>query len=200
VPFGNIRIAADGSLRVAAYCKHDKQRECHLLRSDDGGQTWGGPVMLNPRGNETDILHLGSGRWLASSRNNHEGSNVIIEQCTSVDDACTWRVVGPLTLAGQITSHLTRLADGRILLSYGNRNWGNYGVDVRFSDDEGGAWGPPIRIAACPMPDCGYPSTVELADGWAVTAYYTQLSHHYEYEMRVARWRPSDFLTKGRPA
>jgi hypothetical protein len=92
-----------------------------------------------------------------------------------------------------------QVQDGRVLLSYGNRNWGNFGVDVRFSEDEGESWGPPLRIASAPQQDCGYPSSVQLPDGHLVTAYYTRISRGYHYEMRVARWKPSEFLTQGRP-
>ena len=92
---------------------------------------------------------------------------------------------------------MARLADGRVLLSYGNRCWNNFGVDVRISADEGMTWSPPIRIANCPRSDCGYPSTVQLADHTAVTAYYTQVSEDFHYEMRVAIWDPSAFTVEG---
>ena len=187
------------SLCVAAYLKQDTQRECYLLRSRDDGQTWGEPAVLNPEGNETAILHLGGGRWLASSRNNQHEMSGIVELCTSEDDGRTWQRGKPLTLPGQVTSHLTQVQDGRVLLSYGNRNWGNFGVDVRFSEDQGQSWGPPIRIAGTPQQDCGYPSSVQLPDGRLFTAYYTKISRDYHYEMRVARWNADDFLTEGRP-
>jgi len=199
VPFGNLAAAADGSLCVAAYLKQGTERECYLLRSRDDGRTWGEPAVLNPQGNETTILHLGGGRWLASSRNNQHEMSGIVELCTSEDDGHTWQRSKPLTMPGQVTSHLMRVQDGRVLLSYGNRNWGNFGVDVRFSEDEGGSWGPPIRIASTPQQDCGYPSSVQLPDGRLVTAYYTSISRDYHYEMRVARWNPDDFLTEGKP-
>jgi hypothetical protein len=182
---------------VTAYLRKDKEREAFLYRSQDDGETWGEPVLVNPEGNETDILHLGEGKWLASSRNNHRGKGTMIELCTSIDDGRTWETKMPLTLPLQVTSHLMRLDDGRVLLSYGNRNWGSYGVEVRFSEDDGENWGPPFRIANTPFADCGYPSTIQLPNGKAVTAYYTKVSHHFHYEMRVARWEPGDFLTKG---
>jgi hypothetical protein len=92
-----------------------------------------------------------------------------------------------------------KLADGRILLTFGNRNWGNFGVDARLSEDNGEIWSPPFRLASCPFPDCGYPSNVQLPDGSVVTAYYTQVSEDYHYEMRVARWNPSHFTRSGTP-
>ncbi len=194
IPFGNIEQADDGSLCASGYLRRGVERQSYLFRSQDDGRTWGERVVLNPVGNETAILHLGNGRWLASSRNNHRSRHrQILELCVSEDDGKTWRRDQPLTLPGQVTGHLARLDDGRVLLSYGNRNWGNYGVDVRFSEDEGKTWGPPARIADAPFSDCGYPSSVQLPDGRIVTAYYTKISEDYHYEMRVAHWDPERF-------
>jgi len=188
VPFGNIETAADGSLCVSAYTRKDHTRNCCLLRSRDDGRTWGQIVELNPIGNETAILHLGGGRWLAASRMfERPGDAHHIELFASEDDAKTWRRRGPLTLPGQITGHLTALPDGRVLLTYGNRNTGNFGVDARLSADAGGTWGAPFRIANTPFSDCGYPASVVLGNE-AVTVYYTRVSQGYFYEMRTVRW------------
>lgn len=197
IPFGNIRAGLDGSLRVAAYLRRDSSRFCYWLHSSDDGQTWARPLPLNPEGNETDSLHLGDGHWLAASRVFQKPRDVHLELLVSRDDGHTWTRRMPLTQPRQVTGHLARLVDGRVLLSYGNRCWNNYGVDVRLSDDEGATWSPPIRLAHCPRPDCGYPSTVQLEDGTAVTAYYTQVSDDFHYEMRTAHWDPSAFTRDG---
>lgn len=199
IPFGNIRKAEDESLRVAAYLRRDDSRHCYMLRSEDDGHSWAHAVTLHPGGNETDILHLGRGRWLAACREFHEKDDVHLELFGSNDDGKTWNRKMPLTLPRQVTGHLTRLSDGRVLLSHGNRCWNNFGVDVRISDDEGTTWSPPVRIADCPRSDCGYPSTVQRADGRAVTAHYTQLSDDFHYEMRVAIWNPSAYSAEGTP-
>ena len=197
IPFGNIRAAGDGSLCVSVYLRRDDSRACQLLRSRDDGRTWGEAVELNPQGNETDILHLGEGRWLAACREFGERRDVHLELFSSLDDGFTWVREQPLTLPRQVTGHLSRLSDGRVLLSYGNRCWNNFGVDARLSDDSGSTWSPPVRIADCPRSDCGYPSTVQLSDGRAVTAYYTQVSDDFHYEMRAARWDPSSLSADG---
>ena len=199
IPFGNIRIAEDGSLCAAVYLRKGNLREAYLLRSRDDGWAWGEAAPLNPVGNETDVLHLGESRWLAVSREFRERRDVHLELFVSTDDARTWERRMPLSLPLQVTGNLAALADGRILLSYGNRCWNNFGVDVRLSDDQGETWSPPIRIADCPRADCGYPSTVQLLDGRAVTAFYTQVSEDFHYEMRVAAWRPEDYTVSGRP-
>jgi hypothetical protein len=200
IPFGSIRAANDGSLCSSVYLARGNLRECYLLRSRDDGYTWGDRVPLNLAGNETDILPLGGGHWLAASREFQEKRDVRVELLVSDDDAYTWKRRMPLSLPMQIPGNLTRLADGRILLGYGNRCWNNFGVDVRLSDDRGQTWSPPIRIADCPRPDCGYPSSVQLSDGRVVTAYYTQISDDFHYEMRTAVWDPRRFGADGRPA
>ena len=141
IPFGNIRPGEDGSLRVAAYLRKGDARSCFMLRSRDDGRTWLDPVPLHPGGNETDILHLGGGRWLAACREFRRKPDVHLELFASDDDGRTWSRRMPLTLPRQVTGHLARLADGRILLSHGNRCWNNFGVDARISEDEGKTWG-----------------------------------------------------------
>lgn len=191
IPFGQIQIGADGSLGAAVYLVKGSRREARFLQSRDDGKTWNDQIMLNPSGNETALLHCGGGRWIAASREFNLGANDMrLEQFVSTDDARSWRRVRALTLGRQITGHLLRLRDGRTLLTYGNRCWGNYGVEARVSHDEGKTWGTSFRLAHAPLPDCGYPSCVQLPGGDVVTAYYTQTTEGFHYEMRVVRWSP----------
>jgi hypothetical protein len=192
IPFGNIETAADGSLAAACYLRRGTRRACYLVRSRDGGKTWADPQPLNPTGNETTVLHIGGGRWLAASREfaRPDSTDVHLELFTSTDDARSWTRRFPLSLPGQVPAHLLHLASGGILLTHGVRNRGNYGVHARLSDDKGETWSQPVRIAEAPQSDCGYPSSVELPDGTVLTAYYSKLSADYHYEMRVTAWNP----------
>ena len=96
----------------------------------------------------------------------------------------------PLTLPSQHPGHLLRLADGRILLSYGEREQNHVGITVRVSEDEGGTWSAPTWIVHLEgIRDGGYPSTVQLPDGVLVTAYYSSgIPQHRQYGMGVVRW------------
>jgi hypothetical protein len=162
-----------------------------VLRSADGGVTWGEPALLRADGGtETALLHLGAGRWLSACRVEPPGH---LELLVSDDDARTWSFSQVLSLPQQVPAHLLRLADGRILLTYGNRCAGHLGVDVRVSADEGATWTAPRRLAEAPEGDCGYPATVQLAAGSLVTAFYTRLPGEFQYEMRVTRWGAEDF-------
>jgi hypothetical protein len=62
-------------------------------------------------------------------------------------------------------------------------------VLAKLTSDEGKTWGEPIRIAHTLESDCGYPSTVQRADGKLVTAWYSKTSeNHQRYHMGVAIW------------
>jgi hypothetical protein len=40
----------------------------YMVRSDDGGKTWGKPALIGKDVNETTALHLGDGEWIAAAR------------------------------------------------------------------------------------------------------------------------------------
>lgn len=67
---------------------------------------------------------------------------------------------------------LTRLADGRVCLTYGHRA-PPYGIRARWSRDGGRTWGREIRLRDNGGGrDIGYPRTVQRPDGTMVTVYY----------------------------
>jgi hypothetical protein len=94
-----------------------------------------------------------------------------------------------VTGRSEINGHLARLKDGRLLLSYGNRVAGQFGVMAKFSGDEGRTWSAPLRLATSLEQDCGYPSSVQRADGKIVTVYYAKrVENHERYHMGAAIW------------
>lgn len=194
IPFGDIKIGEGGALHVSCYggewtdpaqsTKTKGYRSWHF-RSDDDGKTWTRTGVIGPKSNETTLLHLGGRRWLAAAR------AATMELYFSEDDGAAWS--GPQVVTGknEINGHLARLADGRIVLAYGNRvkTPPQFGVLAKLSSDEGRTWGPPLRIASTLAWDCGYPSTVQRADGKLVTAWYSKSSaNHERYHMGVAIW------------
>jgi BNR repeat-like domain len=194
IPFGDIKVGADGALHVSCYhgkfadpaqsTKTNAWRSWHF-RSDDDGRTWKPTGVIHPKGNETTILHLGGQRWMAAARFTQ------MDILFSEDDGATWGEPRSVTAKNEINGHLIRLADGRILLSYGNRvkTPPQYGVLAKFTSDEGQTWSEAIRIAHTKSSDCGYPSTVQRADGRLVTAWYSKSSENHErYHMGVAIW------------
>jgi len=190
VPFGDI-VGGDGVLAASFYsARRGGSSSAYLFRSHDDGRTWGDVSLIAPDDyNETAILRLTEGRWLAACRTSRDGH---LELWTSDDEGRNWRGEGALTLPGQHPAHLAELADGRILLVYGIRNRGLYGVGARLSADRGRTWGAPSVLADFgDATDGGYPASVQLADGTVVTAHYAnRVPMHHRYHMGITRWQP----------
>lgn len=160
----------------------------YVLFSKDDGLTWGDAALLGKDDyNETTLLRLGPDRLLAAARTYRDGH---LDLMVSSDEGRTWKNNGPVTLPSHHPASLLRLRDGRILLTYGVREKGNLAVHVRLSEDAGQTWKAPrpvVQLGAAR--DGGYPSTVELADGTLVTAYYASgVPEHQRYHMGVVRW------------
>ena len=192
IPFGDIKQGEDGALHVSCYggewtdpnksTKTKGYRSWHF-RSDDDGKTWTRTGTIHKTGNETTLLHLGGKRWLAAAR------ETAMDLFISEDDGLTWGAPNRVTQKNEIIGHLLRLKDGRILLAHGSRVKGQFGVLAKITTDEGKTWGEPIRIAHTLESDCGYPSTIQRADGKLVTAWYSKTSeNHQRYHMGVALW------------
>jgi Neuraminidase (sialidase) len=184
VPFGDVLAGDDGALRVGLYGGNPGATFVYCSRDD--GKTWGEPVVINTDViiHEPALFHLGEGQWLAAARLNG------LDLYASDDDAKTWAHRQKLTGPQQHPGHFTRLTDGSVLLSYGNR-LNPKGVDVRVSDDEGTTWSEPFRVVDF-QGDGGYPSSVQLPDGQVLTAYYAQrIAGHNRYHMGVVVWDPA---------
>lgn len=165
----------------------------YILFSNDDGQTWGpDSVVLAASCNETSLLRLNDGRWLAASRTaDHEAR---LRYFVSEDDSNTWVEKGTLTRSRQHPPHFLHLADGRIVLTYGDRTGLARGIRIRVSSDQGHTWESEKELVSLKSPDCtydcGYPSAVQLSDGTIVTAYYAdKIDSHQRYHMGVVRWK-----------
>lgn len=193
IPFGDIWVGADGALHTSCYqgeftdpsqSSRIKGYRAWHFRSDDDGWTWKPVSIIGPRHNETDIFPLGGKSWLAAARVEK------MELIRSDDDGVTWQTPQGVTGRNEINGHLNRLKDGRLLLSYGVRVNGRRGVLAKLSADDGKTWGDPLRLAhTVDGGDCGYPSSVQLASGKIVTAWYSKETPDYQgYHMGVTVW------------
>ena len=170
-PYGKIVQLTDGTALMAVYFEFfdERHNESWLFRSRDNGKTWGEPSLMGKHYNETGIVALRDGRVLAALRSEKGGHLAITE---SSDQGKSWSTPVQITKDSEHPGDLIQLRDGRVLLTYGERN-APRGVHAILSAD-GRSWDntKPIVLADdAPVTDCGYPSSVE-AGGKIVTLYY----------------------------
>lgn len=217
VPYGRIAGLKDGSTGVMMY-----RDEAAFFTTTDNGRTWTkrGVLTDGRLHNETAWIQLENGDLFAAARvygasngGTHGGMQAVnqhVDAFRSTDGGRTWKSEGALTLPLQHPADLTRLPDGRILLTYGVRNDGFWGVHVRIGDASARVWSAPLTLVdfegstdepnrPAPRRDGGYPSTVVLSDGMLVTAYYSKgVASHHRYHVGVVRWKLPDPADVGR--
>jgi hypothetical protein len=196
--YGRVGQLPNGELGVMLY-----SAVVDFYTSADGGATWKkrGRVSNTGRG-ETTWIRLANGDLFAASRTTEAKDNyMLLQGLRSKDNGATWTFEHDLTLTRQHPADLTALPDGRILLTYGIRNEGNWSIAYRVADAEAKNWSAPVELVDLegstdqrfdpqPVRDGGYPSTVVLADGTLVTAYYTRgIMSHNRYHVGVVRWK-----------
>jgi hypothetical protein len=197
VPYGRVARLADGGIAACFYGEG-----VFFYYSKDAGATWElrGTIVAGKTHNETTWVQLDNGDLFAAARTY---GDMRLDGYRSKDGGRTWHAEGALTLARQHPADLLKLPDGRVLLSYGGRNPGLWGIWVQMADAEMKHWSTPLLLVdlegssefqrtPVPSSDGGYPSTVQLADGTFVTAYYSRgVPAHQRYHVGVVRWRLS---------
>ena len=170
--------------------------------SDDDGASWRWlaeiPTRAGDNADEYHELHAvegPSGRLIVHIRNENRTDDNETFQSESADGGKTWSSPHRLHIADGsegvwgTPSHLLRLRDGRLLMSYGYRR-APFGNQARVSADEGATWSEPMTISGDGAGgDLGYPSTVELADGTLLTVWYERMKDSPAAVLRQARWK-----------
>ncbi len=200
-PHGPVPLA-DGRLLYAGKELWTGDRRTGFWASTDDGLRWDwlAPLPVRP-GDGADQYHelhaveCPSGRLLAHLRNENKTDENETLQTESADGGRTWTMPHRLRLADGtdgvwgLPSHLLRLRDGRILMTYGHRR-SPLGNQARVSNDEGRTWSAPIVLSGDGASgDLGYPSTVELDDGRLLTVWYEVLAGSPRAVLRQARWK-----------
>jgi len=155
----------------------------YLLRSADGGATWGDPSLVAEQFNETAFLRFPEGELLAALRSPASAPNIYISR--SADDGRTWSAPLLATEPGEHPADLTLLSNGWVLMAYGHRR-APFGVQGMVSRDRGKSWDEERKLIYNddrPGGDCGYPSTVRFPDGMMLTAYYSAGDHMDSYRL-----------------
>lgn len=173
-------------------------RRVFLVRSGDGGRTWGRPVpVADADGREFEeptTLALGNGRLLMLLRENVGRQLMAIR---SDDDGTTWSAPREAGLDG-FPAHLFHLADGRVAAVTACREPPG-SVRLTVSDDEGETWEAAAALTVAGdlgTRDLGYPTATLARDGSVFVAYYRR-DHNGVTGVHARRVRPS-FASKRR--
>jgi hypothetical protein len=192
-PHGPVALS-DGRVLYAgkALWQDGRVGVCH---STDDGVTWEWLATITPRPadnpqeyHELHAVEAADGTLVCHIRNHNTANLRETLQCESQDGGRTWTLPHAIGVWG-LPSHLLRLQDGRLLMSYGYRRQ-PFGVQVRLSADHGRSWGEPITLTQDGLGgDLGYPSTVQCDDGTLVTVWYEVINGSPLAQLRQARWK-----------
>ncbi len=195
-PHGPIQLS-DGRLLYAGKELWTGNKEIGVCESKNDGQTWNWLAKIPTREgdafrnyHELHAVETPSGKLIVQIRNHNKRDAGHTLQSESIDGGKTWSEPHSIGVWG-LPSFLTRLRDGRLLMSYGYRRK-PYGNQARISKDEGKTWSEPMTISGDGIGgDLGYPSTVELDDGSLVTVWYEKVKGSSKAVLRQARWKIS---------
>lgn len=194
-PHGPIALR-NGRLLYPGKKLWDKSGDIGVAESFDDGLTWRwlAAIPTRPGDQPADEYHELHGVEAANDdlivhiRKERGANNNETLQSESSDGGKTWTTPHTIGVWG-IPSHLLRLRDGRLLMSYGYRRK-PFGNQARVSSDHGKSWSEPIPISIDGAGgDLGYPSTVELGDGTLLTVWYEKLATQSAAVLRQAKWR-----------
>ncbi|NLZ64468.1 MAG: exo-alpha-sialidase [Lentisphaerae bacterium] len=194
VPYGDIITLANGDLACSMYaCVRTaggggyQGRGTYFWQSSDGGLSWHQVSRIAEDGGETALILLPGGKIYAAVRKQR------LDLYESVDEGRSWRYVSQLTGMAMYPGAFTLLSDGHLLLTYGIRYRGLYGIGGMTMHLASGLWNTPMYIVdLADAYDGGYPSNIQLADGRILTAYYcspNRQQRHYHMGTVIWSWQ-----------
>ncbi|MBT5926915.1 MAG: exo-alpha-sialidase [Verrucomicrobia bacterium] len=192
-PHGPIQLAS-GRLIYAGKELWTGNRRVGLSESTDDGKSWQWLSDIPTRDgddpsdyHELHAVEMLDRRIIVHIRNHNANHTNETLQCESSDGGRSWTKPRSIGVWG-LPSHLLRLSDGRVLMTYGHRR-PPFGNQARVSVD-GRQWSSPMSISEDGISgDLGYPSTVEMRDGTFVTVWYELLENSSNAVLRQARWQ-----------
>ncbi|MBN2291378.1 MAG: exo-alpha-sialidase, partial [Pirellulales bacterium] len=193
-PHGPIQLA-DGRQLYAGKEMGGEKHRVGACESTDDGQTWRWLAQIPTRKgddplkyHELHAVETADSRIVAQIRNHNNNNKGETLQTESSDGGKTWSEPHSIGVYGY-PSHLLRLRDDRLLMTFGHRRK-PYGNQARLSEDNGKTWSQPIIINGdAPGADMGYSSTVELDDGTLLSVWYEVMRGSKKAVLRQARWK-----------
>jgi sialidase-1 len=194
-PHGPIALS-DGRLLYPGKQLWTAEKAIGVAESSDDGLTWRRLAEIPTRVgddatrgyHELHGVEVAPGRVVVHIRNQNPPNSGETLQTESSDGGKTWTEPHPIGVWG-LPSHLLKLSDGRLLMTYGHRR-PPFGNQARLSGDGGATWGEPLNISDDGIGgDLGYPSTVQLGSGQFVTVWYESMEEpRGKAVLRQATW------------
>lgn len=193
-PHGPIQLSS-GRLLYPGVSLWNNTRAVGVCESADDGASWSWLAGIEPRpGDDPENYHelhgveAADGRIIVQIRNHNKMNQRETLQCESTDGGRTWSKPHTIGVWG-LPSHLLRLKDDRLLMTYGHRRK-PLGNQARVSDDHGKTWSRPMVLQDdATSGDLGYPSTVQLDDGSLLSVWYELVEGSPHAVLRQAKWR-----------
>jgi hypothetical protein len=193
LPFADLHLRArtdyqvlgpkDLILFLTAQKANDREGRPFCARTRTGGRYWNqfswiGPEPRNGYSIMPSSSRLPDDGFLVAlrRRDNDPAQHNFLELYRSRDGGLNWqRLATPVEENGAYSGNppsLVRLVDGRLCITYANRNEPRT-IRAVFSSDDGATWGlEHVLRRDAGEPDIGYTRTVQRADGKLVTVYY----------------------------
>jgi Neuraminidase (sialidase) len=193
-PHGPTQLS-DGRLLYAGKQLWTSDKKIGVCESKDDGLTWQWLADLPTREgddatnsyHELHAIEAKDGTIIVQIRNHNKADAGGTLQTESKDGGKTWSAPHAITFG--LPTHLLRLKDDRLLMTYGHRR-APFGNQARLSTDNGKTWGEPMIISGDGAGgDLGYPSTVELEDGSLLTVWYEKMKDIKRAVLRQAVWK-----------
>jgi len=193
-PHGPIQLK-DGRLLYPGKQLWTGEKKIGVAESKDDGLTWQWLSEIPTRKGDDAVksyheLHgveAADGTIIVQIRNHNKVDAGGTLQTESKDGGKTWSEPHAITFG--LPSHLLRLRDNRLLMTYGHRR-PPFGNQARISSDNGQTWSDPIILSGDGKGgDLGYPSTVELTDGTLLTVWYESMKEPKLAVLRQAKWK-----------
>ncbi len=184
-PHGPVNMT-DGRVFYAAA---DGKKARAWISSDDG-LTWKHMADLPTRAGELHSIEASDGTLIVHVRDKVQTPKGVVQrtlQTESKDGGKTWSPARFVT--DGYPSHLARLKDDTLLLTYGSRVE-PFGIRAKISRDNGQSWSEEFFLTQdAPTWDHGYPATAQLPDGSLVTIWYEAPKDSHRAQLRQAKWR-----------
>jgi hypothetical protein len=193
LPFDDLHLRArteyqvlgpkDLILFLTAQKTNNREGRPFCARTRTGGKYWNQFAWIGPEPRSgysimPSSIRLPNGDFLAAlrRRNNNPAQHNFIELFRSQDAGLSWQWLGnPVKENGEYSGNppsMVRLADGKLCITYANRNEPRT-IRAVFSSDDGITWGREYVLrSGAGEPDIGYTRTVQRPDGKLVTVYY----------------------------